>query len=661
MNRLRKFMLVGFAVAVMGSALGAALPALVKQAAAAGCDPPAIMFGRYRWCGYFYNRFEDSGVEVRLAGVPSSVNNVADFYNLMWGDYNSGDSHKRTAVVFVVRTMIGLPLPSGCTPTSSCKTLSSANWTEFRNRLNAYASTSENGSTSVGPNGRIAWFLSDYMHCGDYNSYYQPTPHDIAPYIISKSNTPECDVSSTRFDHIVIYDTAGNVVWKIRRLCMNPLGTIRPLAAAPPQYNLTASITASSGGAPLTSGSYVQAGDPITFNYNVNNSRTGTATGISCQAHANTTGGWRAIPSPAETTGPNPGGVTCRDTFGPGNTSLGTETIASSTNDTSVCRSLIISPSSPTGGQSAAQVCVYVSSRPYFRAYGGDVSAGNAQSNACSTVTRAGVVGWNKDNATSAYAGAGAQFAVLALDSIYQFTSNLGNANAATNRPSGLAFANTTASGSRYGGSFGALPCQPDYYAGVNGTTFAGGDISSLGTGSYRATGPITISGNVNPNDRIVLYVDGNVVIDGTGIKYPGSWDVNSMPLFQLIVRGDIFIDHTVSQLDGIYIAQSGGSSGTGTIYTCTNGSTPYTVSSAGTFNDPCNDNTLVFNGAVVAKQIRLMRTRGTVKQANAGEASGSGNQAEVFNYSPAVWMAVPPNATSQAKYDSITSLPPIL
>ncbi|HSX34900.1 MAG TPA: hypothetical protein VLF62_04620 [Candidatus Saccharimonadales bacterium] len=646
-----------FAMAVIvGASLGAALPAFSNNAAAAGCDPPSIMFGRYRWCGYFYNKFEDHGDQVRDAGVPAGVNNVQDFINLIENDYKSGDVQKVTGAVFVVREMIGVALPSPPCALGTCKGITAAQFKEFEDRLKSYGNTSQNGTVSTGSNGRIEWFHSDYMHCGDFNTYYQNTYHDIAPYIINDSNTPQCNDTGVRYDHIMIYNKAGGLLWKIRRPCMNPIGTIKPLTAAPDEWALTSSITATSGATPLTSGTYVQAGDPITFTYRVNNSKADTATGVSCQAHANNSSGWKAVPAP-ETTGPTPPGVTCKSSFPAGASTLGTETIASAPNDTSVCRSLIVSPSTPSGGTSAVEVCVYVSSRPYFRVYGGDVSAGNPQSNACTATSHAGLVSWSKD--LTSYAGAGTRYAALAMDKIYDFSTNMGNAAGTATTPSGLAFSNTGATGDTFGGNFGSLPCMTDFYAMKGGASFGGGNVSSLGTGTYTASGPITINGNINPNQRTVLYVNGDVTIGGN-ITYPGSWNLTSMPMFQLVVSGNIYIDKGVTQLDGMYVAQANATPGTGTIYTCTNLATPYTVNTSGTFNVPCS-NKLTVNGAFIAKQVQLLRTKGTVKQSATGEASSSANQAEVFNYTPAVWMVSPPNAASQAKYDSITSLPPIL
>lgn len=666
MRRLgRRFFGLVAAVVVAASTLGTALPVFVQHVFAAACGPGiGIMFGRPESCGYFYDQFEDTGSDVRLGGVPAGVNTAQDFINLVEADYSSGNVQKGTEASFFIRTMIGLPKPTPPCALGTCKTRSAGEIAEFEDRVKSYASTSENGSRSTGPNGHIDWFHSDYLHCGDNNSYYQNTFHDVAPFVMDRGNTPECNNTSIRFDHIEFFDASGALLFKIRRLCMNTIGTLRPLAAAPLQYNLTANITATSGGSPLVSGSYVQAGDPVNFSYDVNNTQAGTATGIACQAHANNFSGWRSVPAPPQTTGPTPSGVTCSGTYGPGNTHLGTETIASAPNDTSICRSLIVSPKSPAGGQSAREVCVYVSSRPYFRVYGGDVSAGNPQSNACATATRAGIVSWTKNLAS--HAGAATRYAALALDKIYDFSTTLGNGAGAAPAPSGLAFANTAASGDHYGGNFGSLPCMTDYYASKSGGVLASPiDIgaAAVATGTYMVNGPVSISGSMGSNiKRVVIYVNGNVTITGN-ISYPTvGWTTGGaagMPLLEIIASGSIFIDHSVTNVDGLYVAQANGTAGSGTIYTCTNGSTQYTVNATGSFNAPCSSK-LAINGSFVANQVQLLRTAGTVGQANSAEGSGV-NQAEVFNYSPALWMSQPPNAPATANYDSITSLPPIL
>lgn len=270
MKRFWRQAIVVLALAGLGSIAAAVIPP-AHDAKAAGCTSPSIVFGRWRWCGYFYNKFEDTGLNVRDAGVPSSVNTAQEFINLVEGDYSSGDTHKITEAVFVVRTMIGDPLPSPPCALGTCKSLSGAQITEFEKRVKAYGNISENGTTSTGSNGSISWWHMDYMHCNTDNTYYQDGYHDIAPYIISKTNTPECDNSGVQFDHIIFYDKSGNVLWKIRRLCMNPLGTIKPLAAAP-SYNLT--------GASSVSDTTVIPGQTITFTHKVTNSGPDTAPGV---------------------------------------------------------------------------------------------------------------------------------------------------------------------------------------------------------------------------------------------------------------------------------------------------------------------------------------------------------------------------------------------
>src|ERR1700733_6415996 len=103
----RRFFLFAAALFIASSSLGLALPQLMGQAAAAGCEAPSIMFGRWKWCGYFFNKFIDEGDPVRTGGVPASVNNATDFINLVEGDYASGDAKKITEAAFIVREMIG--------------------------------------------------------------------------------------------------------------------------------------------------------------------------------------------------------------------------------------------------------------------------------------------------------------------------------------------------------------------------------------------------------------------------------------------------------------------------------------------------------------------------------------------------------------------------
>jgi hypothetical protein len=654
------------------------LSAMPQSASAAGLCAVRVLNTNGCW-GYFINQNYQGGNGINGDniifdpgnlngwGIPANIGSNADptsFINWIGGMLGSGTgySYDKAGAAFIVDTW--MKIGGGGSQGSTAQGIADAqaafpSWAQQVIRYNNKGLINWNWHTTLTPgvpNSLHACTVSTTSNNCDGTNYHPMWSNggiDAKDFAFYNNN----DFEDSHY--IVVHDpnNGSQTDYTLRRECGNLIGNVVPPPNIPPNFTLNTSITATSNGNPLSSGSYVQAGDQVSFSYDVNNSGTDTATGVACQAHANSTGGWIAVPGSPSTTGPTPPGVACTGTFPPGNTHLGTESIASAPNDTSLCRSLIVNPATGTGGQSGVEACVYVSSRPYFRVYGGDVSAGNAQSNACGTVTKAGIVGWSKD--LSSYAGAATQYAALALDNIYDFSTSLGNAAGAAAPPSGLAFANTTAAGNVFGGSFGSQPCMTDYYASRSGNPFVGGNITPLGTGSYTATGPITIHGNVNPNNRIVIYVNGNVTIDGN-VTYPGSWNTSTLPLFEVIASGSIYIDHTVTNVDGLYVAQTNGTVGSGTIYTCTNGATPYTVNATGSFNTPCSS-TLTINGSFVANQVQLLRTKGTVKQSAAGEASGSGNQAEVFNYSPTLWMAQPSNAPQTANYDSITSLPPIL
>jgi hypothetical protein len=420
-----------------------------------------------------------------------------------------------------------------------------------------------------------------------------------------------------------------------------------------------------------------QPGDKIEFFYNVNNTGTTASTNVGCTIYGLTRNGFYNIPSPHDSAS-DPGYAQpahgCPRTFPVGNTDLVAppETITSVSAadiNRSICRAFWVNPATVGGGPASTEVCVRIAGRPYLRVYGGDISAGGGQTTApgvCTNNLAAAIIGWNRGSGAPGYGGAGVQFGATALSRIFDVATSLNNGAGAAPVPSGLAFANSGAAGSNFGGSFGSAPCIPDRFNTANTTALAGNNIDTAtltGINRYRTTsaGPFTISGNVNPNQRTILYVDGDVLLSGN-VTYTGSWNTNSMPLFQLVVRGNIYVSQNVTRLDGVYVAQPNGGPG-GVIYTCANAAVPVGVPStaAGAFYNPCR-NKLTINGAFAAKQVRFMRTTGTVQQANAGDVSTDPDVAEVFNFSPALWIAQPPSGSgSSDAYDAITSLPPVL
>ncbi|HJQ09140.1 MAG TPA: hypothetical protein VJ836_06695 [Candidatus Saccharimonadales bacterium] len=430
-------------------------------------------------------------------------------------------------------------------------------------------------------------------------------------------------------------------------------------------YTLTPSINVLVNGAAPPANSVVEVGDRVDFVYAVNNDGPTVSQPTSCTIYGLTRPSYYAVPSPHDSTS-DPGYSQpphgCPRIFPLENTTLGPpETIlsipATSLNRT-ICRSIFITPRSASGGTASDESCVRVGAKPYLRVFGGDVSAGNGQSTApgvCVNNNSAAVVSWNRG--TPGYTGAGAQYAVLALGRINGFATSHGNTPVGPNR---LAFANTGGiSGLDFGGSLGSQPCIPDYYSRMPaGAAPFGGNISAMGGGSFRASGPLALAaGNINPGQRSVLYVNGDVLITGP-ITYPGGWNTNTMPSFTLVVRGNIYVSRTVSRLDGVFIAQPNGASG-GTIYTCANPDLPATavLTTGGAVFSSCSAG-LEINGAFVAKQVQFLRTRGTLTADPALNTS----IAEIFNFSPALWMAQPPvPAGAGTDYDAIISLPPVL
>ena len=673
MIRIKHVPFAAIVMVTMTLAIFAGAFALTSQKAfAAGCQSPSIGFGRWKWCGYFSNKFEDSGQDVRIGGVPGTVNTAQEFINLVLGDYVSGDAHRQAAASFVILTMDGQPLPN---PPQSVglRLISdpniSANW---QAKLKGYANISENGSISTGTNGSIDWFVTQHTACGTINSYYQTSFNDIAPYTDDAGNS-DCENASIKSSFIIVRDTSGNIVYMIRRACMNPMGTLKALSNPPSaNYNLDPSIgTSINGGAGASS---AEPGDTIKFTYTVHNSGTTASGSTNCNIYANSHPGFFTTPGTPENTSNTPytgSAPSCPFTLNSGGTTnVATETITVASGNQTICRSLYVQPATPSGTSEGAEVCITIANKPYVKVFGGDITAGSGLATApdtCTSNANAGTTAWNQ-RGSAGFAGAGTQYAALALGTINDFATGQ---NTAASIPSGLAFANQGVSGTDqsngvFGGSFGSVPCIPDYYSTMPGTTTplpSPPTASNLTTGVYSNTsgGQVQLAGgSINPGNRITVFVDGDVYIS-SNITYTGAWSSDKIPLFELVVRGNIYVGSNVTQLDGVYIAQQKNGS-KGIIYTCTDPAAPFTpLVLSNTLYNTCS-NKLTVNGSFIANQVQLLRTSGSLKQSSAGETRNASNAAEVFNYNPSVWIAQPAYTSgSLDDYDSITSLPPIL
>lgn len=316
--------------------------------------------------------------------------------------------------------------------------------------------------------------------------------------------------------------------------------------------------------------------------------------------------------------------------------------------------------------------------KPYMKVYGADVAAGGA------------FVGGNCTNASKigAYyrsapqlSGSSVQFAALAMGTIDQFASAQQRTATPIIPPIGLTFANTSGT---YGGNFGGSRCIADFYGSIpDGATGIGGSvtISSLSDGAYTGGGTVTITGGGPVTGKKALFVDGTVIISGN-IAYntaaPATLD--DIPSLYIVAR-NIYIDKSVSQLDGTFVAQPSNPAspgGDGLIYTCATSTTP--VPAATLFND-CQTS-LTINGAFVAQQVKFHRAFSSLRHSNRAEYPTNAPPlngclpnprlptdytcaAEIFNFSPETYLAEPAlrptRSGASGKYDYITSLPPVL
>lgn len=611
--------------------------------------------------------------------IPASVNTAAEFIQYIKDRLGTGTTYNfnRAGAAFLIDTMLGADGGGDFGSATNGIAYAQANFDDWAELVNSYATA-----------GRIHWNDYEVLGEGDVNSMHMCNPgtsgsrctlanvragtydaKDIA--FFRKSADDGAEVS-----HEIVFLNTDGSKYRLRRECGNIVGPSKPLTPLPQPYNLTPSIgtTITQGGVPI-SGNVGQVGDTVTFRYTVRNTGSGDSPAIVCTIYGATYTGAHDIPTPPEKV--NNGGYVqparnCAKFNGNSTTTAATETITLTTANRTICRTFYIQPyKSGSAAEKGTEVCITVAARPYVKVFGGDVAVGagirNNATNTCST-SASGITAWNRE-AAGAFGGAGVQFAARALDAIYDFASAQRVAAPAATASSDLTFANTAIASPIFGGSFGTLPCMTDYYDGMpaSANTVAGPTVitSNLPNGASKVTGNITLSGQVNPGQRSVLYVDGDVYIDNM-INYPGTWDYKSVPLFQLVVRGNIYIKNTVTQVDGTYIAQPNATSGSpGAIYTCATSFAPLALS--GSMYNACNAK-LTINGQFSAAQVYLLRTRGTITDSSAGgvESVAGTGAAEVFNYTPANWLTQPPagsndNQAGIGDYDAVSSLPPVL
>ncbi|MFO0781861.1 MAG: hypothetical protein U0524_03140 [Candidatus Saccharimonadales bacterium] len=330
--------------------------------------------------------------------------------------------------------------------------------------------------------------------------------------------------------------------------------------------------------------------------------------------------------------------------------------------------------------------CDVIANKPYFKVFGSGVRSGGTFKNDAGTcpatdATDGIIAGWNKRGSASVNnVGAGAELTAVAKNKITAFASAQPSF-AIFRSPTELTFANsgkdsnnnTVDVTSGMGGSYGADYCFSDINPPTNATNVSSA-TATVSTATlpaapgmaykYNSNGTqLTIdTTNISPNVNVSYFVNGDVYIKGN-IAYASGWTRDTVPSFILKASGNIYIDPSVTRLDGIYVAE-------GQIYTC-----------ATDFNelpDPddalygtCNTQ-LVVHGVFQANKINLMRTYKSLRNATQteyrkpeGATAPDTNAAEVFDFSPELYlsnpMILPKSGTGVQQWESYKNLPPVL
>ncbi|NBU34717.1 hypothetical protein EBS40_08915, partial [bacterium] len=317
-----------------------------------------------------------------------------------------------------------------------------------------------------------------------------------------------------------------------------------------------------------------------------------------------------------------------------------------------------------TGSRTSSTVCSdRIVNKPYLRAYGGDVLAGSGFGDNC-TQQNSGIIAFAR-NRVGGWVGAGNQLGVFANSEVKSFSSMF---IAQPTSPNARVFANTDAAGGYFGSKF----CADDFWLSRKSDLALGASpasINGLSSGQHQYAADKKIQSGSPVDKQLSIFVDGDIYITGTGIRTStGPWaNIASIPFVSVIARGNIYIEPSVTQIDGLYVAMPkvpattfGDYRDGGYIYTCTdNGGVP-TLSA---ITNSCSSNTLLVNGSLVAKNVKFLRTKGSLRNATVAEPSNSTNIAESITYTPEMFLAKPLSEprNDKGKYDSVISLPPSL
>jgi len=277
--------------------------------------------------------------------------------------------------------------------------------------------------------------------------------------------------------------------------------------------------------------------------------------------------------------------------------------------------------------------CPKIVNVPYFKTFGAGISSGGDYAATNASCNSPGVLAsWNNNSGQQPDFGASSSLNTVALSKIIGVASNQ---SAFNNDATKLSFANNgggvdTTGGDRtyspaLGGNYTTTHCitayadpvesgsptLSTYISPIDGKQHNLVPLGLMTSGSYSFTGDLVLdSGGVIPAGKnIAIYVSGNIYISSSngGIKYQGPWTAATVPSFVLNATGNIYIDNDVSQLDGLYAAQTKTDGTAGKIFTCADGFQPIISNQY-----PRCSKQLLINGSFTAQQVNLGRTYGS-------------------------------------------------
>lgn len=336
---------------------------------------------------------------------------------------------------------------------------------------------------------------------------------------------------------------------------------------------------------------------------------------------------------------------------------------------------------------------VVVAAKPYFKVWTNDVKVGGAfeESGVCTPsqgnplATAIGYGGSEGDSppASNQFSGSSVEFGLFALGEV----RNVFSAGRRSDRggeeptpPHGLTFANASIDGLptgdpddsakalNYGGGSRIDDCARDWFSPDLVPTSVNNLPSTFfftGAGGSGATRVTRTSGNFYINSGTVTGARSIFVpSDDVDVVISGNITANNGATMYIIANGDIRISKNVTRIDAVLISKK-------RVITCTEGNG--TLIAASDLYEECGgddaSSKLIIRGAVVAQELKLLRTFGTREDSAKNEGptqSGSvGNEAaEEILFDPTLYRASPALRTPEtqgAQFDFITSLPPIL